>query len=253
MNVNPVAFYVFGVPIYWYGVVISLGLILGTAVAFARTEKYGISQDELLNFALVAVPAGVIGARLAFVIINWDSFAGNWRDMINIRLGGLSIHGAILAAIIVCILFSWIRKLNFWTLADICAPALILGQAVGRWGNYFNQEAYGVPTDLPWALYIDGEFRHPIFFYEFAWNLIVFAYLIYISKKVKMPGGIFLRYLIGYSVGRFFIEWLRADTLYWGSLRAGQVMSVIFIVAALVLLLWRKRRFAADRKGEENK
>ena len=81
-----------------------------------------------------------------------------------------------------------------------------MGQAVGRWGNYFNQEAYGVPTDLPWALYIDGEFRHPIFFYEFAWNLIVFAYLIYISKKVKMPGGIFLRYLIGYSVGRFFIE-----------------------------------------------
>ena len=252
MQIDPVAFRIFGISVYWYGIMISLGMLAGIYVALKRTRHYSISEDELINFALVVVPAAVIGARLAFVISNWESFAGDWLAIINIRQGGLAIHGAIFVAILVCIVYSYVKKMNFWRIADTCAPSLILGQAIGRWGNFFNQEAYGVPTDLPWAMYIDGAYRHPIFLYESIWNLLVFVYLIYISRKEKTDGGIFLRYLIGYSIGRFFIEGVRADTLYWGNLRAGQVVSILLILAGSLLLWWRKNR-RPDTKGGETK
>ena len=145
-------------------------------------------------------------------------------------------------------IYTRFKKLDFWKIADVTAPGLILGQAIGRWGNYFNQEAYGVPTDLPWALYIDGAYRHPIFFYEFVWNLLVFAYLLAVSKKEKTDGGIFLRYLVGYSIGRFFIEGIRDNTMYWGKFRLGQIVSVLLIVVGLALLWWRRQQ-AKDEGG----
>ncbi|NLM53066.1 MAG: prolipoprotein diacylglyceryl transferase [Firmicutes bacterium] len=246
---DPVAFRIFGISVYWYGIMISLGMLAGIYVALKRTRQYGLTEDELINFALVVVPAAVIGARLAFVIANWESFAGDWLAMINIRQGGLAIHGAIFVAIIVCVIYSYIKKMSFWRIADTCAPSLILGQAIGRWGNFFNQEAYGVPTDLPWAMYIDGAYRHPIFLYESIWNLLVFLYLLYVSRKEKTDGGIFLRYLIGYSIGRFFIEGIRADTLYWGNFRAGQVVSILLILVGTLLLWWRKQRQPGSKGG----
>lgn len=240
--VDRIAFHVFGIPVYWYGVMISLGMLLGTMVALRRSKQYGVEEDHLLGFLLVAVPVAIVGARLVFVFANWETMAGDWRAMINLRQGGLSIHGAIFGGIIAGSIYTWVKKINFWTLADICVPGLILGQAIGRWGNYFNQEAYGIPTDLPWALYIDGAYRHPIFFYEFLWNLLVFAYLLIVSRKEKARGAIFARYLIGYSLGRFFIEGVRANTLFWGNLRLGQVVSILLIIVGLLLLWWLKRR-----------
>ncbi|NLZ38284.1 MAG: prolipoprotein diacylglyceryl transferase [Firmicutes bacterium] len=240
--VDRIAFYLFGIPVYWYGVMISLGMLLGTLVALRRTTQYGIDEDQLLSFLLVTVPAAIVGARMVFVFANWETMAGDWPAIINLRQGGLSIHGAILGAIIAGAIYTWVKKIDFWTLADVCVPGLILGQAIGRWGNYFNQEAYGEPTDLPWALYIDGAYRHPIFFYEFIWNLLVFAYLLSVSKKEKVRGAIFARYLIGYSIGRFFIEGVRADTLYWGRFRAGQVVSILLIIVGFLILYWLKRR-----------
>ncbi|NLZ93035.1 MAG: prolipoprotein diacylglyceryl transferase [Firmicutes bacterium] len=240
--VDRIAFHVFGIPIYWYGVMISLGMLLGTLVALHRAKQYGVDEDHLLGFLLVAVPAAIVGSRLVFVFANWETMAGDWRAMVNLRQGGLSIHGAVFGGIIAGSIYTWVKKINFWTLADVCVPGLILGQAIGRWGNYFNQEAYGVPTDLPWGLYIDGAYRHPIFFYEFVWNLLVFAYLLHVSKKEKVRGAIFARYLIGYSIGRFFIEGVRANTLFWGNLRLGQLVSILLIIVGLLLLGWLKRR-----------
>jgi len=250
MQIDPVAFRLFGIDIYWYGIMISLGMLAGVWVGIMRTKYYGISEDELFSFALFAVPTAVVCTRLAFVVANWHLFAGNWRDIFNLRQGGLAIHGGIIGGILACLIFTKVKKISFWRLADLCAPALIIGQAIGRWGNFFNQEAYGIPTDLPWAMFIDGAYRHPVFLYESLWNLVVFAYLIYVTKKETASGGIFARYLIGYSLGRFFIEGVRADTLFWGSLRAGQVVSVILIAVGLVVLWWRKRYGREDRKGE---
>ncbi|MCR3922766.1 MAG: prolipoprotein diacylglyceryl transferase [Firmicutes bacterium] len=239
---DPIAFRLFGIPVYWYGVMISLGMLLGTLVALHRSKQYQVDEDHVLGFLLIAVPVAIVGARLVFVLSNWETMAGDWLAMINLRQGGLAIHGGILGATVAGIVYTHAKKLNFWTLADICAPGLILGQAIGRWGNFFNQEAYGVVTDVPWAILIDGAYRHPIFFYEFIWNLLVFVYLITVSKKEKAPGSIFLRYLVGYSIGRFFIEGLRADTLYWGNLRLGQLVSLLLIVVGILLLMWRKRQ-----------
>ena len=138
-------------------------------------------------------------------------------EVLNIRHGGLAIHGAIIMAIIVAVIFTRIKKVNFWTLADICAPSLILAQAIGRWGNYINQEAYGGPTDLPWGIMVNGVKVHPTFLYESLWNFLVFLFLIWYRKnKKKKEGEVFLLYLSLYSFIRFFIEGLRTDSLMWG-------------------------------------
>ncbi|MGI6659899.1 MAG: prolipoprotein diacylglyceryl transferase [Dethiobacteraceae bacterium] len=248
MQIDPIAFHLFGIPIYWYGVMISSGLLCGTLVALHRAPQYGLDEDDLLTFLLLAVPLAIVGARAVFVAENWQTMAGDFLAIINLRQGGLSIHGALAGGIIAGLIYTRFKKLDFWKIADVTAPGLILGQAIGRWGNYFNQEAYGVPTDLPWALYIDGAYRHPIFFYEFVWNLLVFAYLLAVSKKEKTDGGIFLRYLVGYSIGRFFIEGIRDNTMYWGKFRLGQIVSVLLIVVGLALLWWRRQQ-AKDEGG----
>lgn len=246
--IDPVAFRVLGVPVYWYGVMISLGMLLGLVVTLRRTQQYGIDEDRLIGFLLLAVPLAIVGARFIFVISNWHLY-GDLVSALNVRGGGLSIHGGILGAVLAGIIYTRKTGINFWRLADMCAPGLILGQAVGRWGNFFNQEAYGIETDLPWAMFIDGAWRHPTFLYEFIWNLIVFAFLLYVSKREKTEGGIFLRYLIWYSAGRYWIEGVRADALIWGRFKAGQLVSLVLIHAGLILLWWKKRGVKSEKGG----
>ena len=173
--IDPVAFHLLGLPVYWYGIMIALGMLLGLIVSLRRTKQYGISQDNVIYFLIVAVPLAIVGARFVFVVLNWDFYSGNVPEMFNVRSGGLSIHGGILGATLTGIAYAKGSGINFWRLADLLAPGLVLGQAIGRWGNFFNQEAYGIVTDLPWAMYIDGAWRHPTFLYEFIWNLFVFA------------------------------------------------------------------------------
>ena len=156
--------------------------------------------------------------------------------------GGLAIHGAILTAIIAGYFYVRHYKLDFWQMADIVAPSLIIGQAIGRWGNYFNQEAYGGLTDLPWAMYIDGAYRHPTFLYESIWNLSVFLILIFLRRKDFIKrGDIFLLYLAMYSLGRVFIEGLRTDSLMLGPLKVAQVISILFIIIAAAIAIYRRR------------
>jgi phosphatidylglycerol---prolipoprotein diacylglyceryl transferase len=240
-EINPVAFQIFGFPVYWYGVMISGGLLLGLWVTLARTEKYGFDADQLINFLLLAVPAAVIGTRIGYVVAHWDEFSGNLISVFYLRQGGLAIHGGIIAAILTAYFYARRTKVKFWRLADLCAPGLILGQAIGRWGNYFNQEAYGVETTVPWAMYIAGALRHPTFLYESLWNFLVFGYLLLMSERDRTEGGIFLRYLIWYSAGRYFIEGLRTDSAMLGGFRTAQLLSLVLIHGGLLLLWLRKR------------
>ncbi|MBM7614598.1 prolipoprotein diacylglyceryl transferase [Alkaliphilus hydrothermalis] len=230
---NPIAFEIFGIAVGWYGILIGLGMLLGVIVASYRAKKEGLPEDIVIDLAIYAVPIAVIGARLYYVIFNWGYYVKYPNEIINIRQGGLAIHGAIIAGVLTGYIFCRIKNIYFWKLADICAPSIILGQAIGRWGNYINQEAHGGPTDLPWGILVNGVKVHPTFLYESLWNFGVFIFLLTYSKKKKFEGDIFILYLILYSVARFFIEGLRTDSLMIGPLRTAQVISIITIIGAV--------------------
>lgn len=233
---NPIAFEILGMDIAWYGIIISMGIFFGIYVAIIRARREGLYEDVIYDLALVAVPLAVLGARIYYVIFKWDYYGQNLGRIVRIREGGLAIHGAIITGVITAYIFCRFKKIGFFKLADICAPSLILGQAIGRWGNYFNQEAYGRPTTLPWAISIDGIMVHPTFLYESLWNLGVFIFLLYYTKNRKYEGEIFFYYLILYSVGRFFIEGLRTDSLMLGPLRIAQVISIVIIAVSLLVM-----------------
>ena len=239
---NPVAFKIFGIEVAWYGILISLGILFGILVATYRAKKEGLYDDIIMDLALVAVPVSVIGSRIYYVLFSWEFYKQNPREILNIRKGGLAIHGAIIAGILVGYLFCRYKKIGFWILADVCAPSIILGQAIGRWGNFINQEAHGGPTNLPWGIEIDGVKVHPTFLYESLWNLGVFVFLLYYSDKKKYDGQIFIFYLILYSVARYFIEGLRTDSLMLGSFRVAQLVSIFSIVIAVIIDLTKRKQ-----------
>ncbi len=237
--IDPVAFSVFGLEIRWYGVLIALGMLLGISVVLYHVRKCGEREDWFLDLALMAIPAGLLGARLYYVLFDLPNFSYTWRSVLNFRQGGLAIHGGVLAGVLVGYLYTRYRKVDFFKWADLAMPGLILAQAIGRWGNFFNQEAYGYPTTLPWAMFIAGEYRHPTFLYESIWNLGVFALLIYMLPRKRFDGHIAALYLIGYSAGRFWIEALRTDSLMLGSLRVAQLISLLMAAAGAALYLYR--------------
>ncbi|MGO1478876.1 prolipoprotein diacylglyceryl transferase [Senegalia sp. (in: firmicutes)] len=239
---DPVAFEIFGLSIRWYGIFIASGMIIGALIAVKEARRVGFDEEELINMLIFAIPMAIVGARIYYVIFKWDYYQGNILEMINIRSGGLAIHGGIIGSVLTAIIYCKIRKINFWKLADITAPSIILGQAIGRWGNYANKEAHGGPTDLPWAISVNGENVHPTFFYEFIWNILVFVFLVWFRKnKKKSNGEVFLLYLALYSVGRFFIEGLRTDSLMWGPFRVAQLISIVLIVFSGMLFFIKRK------------
>lgn len=242
-----VAFSIFGLEIRWYGLLIASAVLIGTVLALKEAKRKGVKEETLIDMLLFAVPAAIIGARAYYVIFMWDYYSKNPSQILNIRGGGLAIHGVIIAGALVAIIFAKVRKENFWTLADIVAPSLILGQAIGRWGNFANQEAHGGPTDLPWGIMIDGVKVHPTFLYESIWNLLVFGFLLwYRRKKATVEGEIFVLYLMLYSVGRFFIEGLRTDSLMLGPFRVAQLISLAIIISGGAYLIWKKKKIKAE-------
>mgnify|MGYP000959262969 FL=1 len=241
---NPVAFEIFNIEIRWYGILIASGVLIGTFIAMREARRKGIDEELLLDLLLFAVPAALLGARIYYVIFSWDLYRDNPIEALNFRGGGLAIHGAIIAAVIVAVVFSSKRKQNFWVFGDITAPSLILGQAIGRWGNYINGEAHGGPTDLPWGIMVNGVKVHPTFLYESIWNFFVFLFLLWYSRnKSKVDGEVFLLYLILYSVARLFIEGLRTDSLMWGPIRVAQLISIIGIIIPAAILYNKKKQF----------
>lgn len=243
-QLDPVAFNIFGIDVMWYGIIISIGVILGTAVAMKGAKREGVKEDLVLDLLIVAIPLAIVGARIYYVAFSWDSYAGDIKSILNIREGGLAIHGGLIAATITAYIFCRVKKLKFWKIADIMAPGIVLGQAIGRWGNYVNQEAHGGPTDLPWAITVDGVGVHPTFLYESIWNLGVLGLLLYYRKKGKaFEGEIFLMYIALYSLGRLFIEGLRTDSLMFGGIRVAQLLSASVIIVALYFI-YRNRKLA---------
>lgn len=244
---DPIAFRIFGLEIGWYGIIIAFGMLLAVIVATIRAKREGLHEDTVVDLALYAVPAALLGARLYYVIFNWSYYSRNLNDIYKFRQGGLAIHGGVLAGVLVGYFYCRYKKIGFWRLADVCAPSIILGQAIGRWGNYVNQEAYGGPTNLPWAIEVDGVMVHPTFLYESLWNLGVFFFLLYYTKKKKYTGQIFVLYIILYSIARFLIEGLRTDSLMIGPLRTAQLISILLIIGGLFLdRLLRKNNPSRD-------
>ena len=246
MNVpDPIAFTAFGLEVRWYGIFIATALVLGLLLSIKRAPRYHLQSDDVLDFVLYMTPAIIVGARLYYVLFSFDYYRDHPKEIFAVWNGGLAIHGGIIAGIIVAIIFCRARKINFFTLADTIIPGLPLGQAIGRWGNFFNQEAYGVETTLPWAITVKDPVLgiiqvHPTFLYESLWNLLVFGFLLFYEKRFKqVEGELLFVYLSAYSIGRFFIEGLRTDSLMFLGLRIAQVISLISLiigVAGLVIL-----------------
>lgn len=239
---NPVALTIFGIDIMWYGILICIGILLATFITYKRAPRHGIKSDKVLDYILICVPLGIIGARLYYVIFNWDYYAGDIFRIINIRAGGLAIHGGLIfglgAAVILCLIW----KIRPFNLLDLAIPSIALAQSIGRWGNYFNSEAHGGPTDLPWAVMIDGVPCHPTFLYESIWCMLLFFILIYIDNHRKFEGQVFLLYGILYSAERFFVEALRTDSLMIGPFKQAQLLSLsIIILFTLIYLVLNKK------------
>lgn len=244
--------------IRWYGLLFATGVLLGTWLAQREAIRRGEDPDQLLNVIVYGVMAGLIGARLYYVLFNWGYYGSRPLKILAVWEGGLAIHGGLLAGGLTAVIYSIRKKLPVLTYLDIMAPSAPLGQAIGRWGNFFNQEAFGTPTDLPWKLYIEPyhrppdlatfEYFHPTFLYESLWNLLVFSLLYFLLRRrlQRIPGALLLCYVGLYSVGRFFVEGLRIDSLMLGRLRAAQVMSLALIAISLVGLAWLR---AAARRS----
>lgn len=243
MPPDPIAFSIGPLVIRWYGILMAVALLVGTWLALKEVRRQGLDEDTFLNLILLAAPLGWLGARIYYVIFQWSYYREHLAEIPQIWKGGLAIHGGLIAAILVGLGYTRRFGLDFWQVADIAAPSLILGQAIGRWGNFFNQEAYGYPTNLPWAMYIAGEWRHPTFLYESLWDLGVFALLLWGRHKPWVKrGDVFLAYLALYSLGRFWVEGLRTDSLMLGPLRAAQVVSFLTAAVTLCLLYRRHKR-----------
>ncbi|QGG47063.1 prolipoprotein diacylglyceryl transferase [Heliorestis convoluta] len=240
---DPIAFTIGPITVHWYGIIISSALLIGTYLAHREMIRQGLDPDFLYNLVLFGTPIALLGARFYYVVFNWQYYANDPRQAFYIWHGGLAIYGALIAAF----LFGWYytRKHNqsFLQIADIAAPSLIIGQAIGRWGNFVNQEAYGYPTDLPWAMMIAGEMRHPTFLYESIWNFAAFGLLLYLRRHPSVRRGeVFFAYLALYSTGRFWIEGLRMDSEMIGEFRLAQVLAVLFIGLAFFMVYYRRKK-----------
>lgn len=252
IEVKEIAFRVFGWPIHWYGIIIAAGFLLAVIFCCKKADIYGIEQDDIMDLLIYAVPLCIIGARLYYIIFYLDLYRNsdgglNFSQMVRIWDGGLAIYGAIITAILVALIFCKAKKIRFLALADLGSFGLLIGQLIGRWGNFVNVEAYGAPTDLPWRMGIydtvNGVYQymevHPTFLYESLWNLAGLLLLaLVVAKHRKFDGQIFLGYVAWYGLGRAWIEGLRTDSLYFFStgLRVSQVLAIVSCAAAVVIL-----------------
>lgn len=231
--------------IHFYGLIIAVGMLLAVLYASKRSKEFGLKEDDLIDGVLWVAPFAIICARLYYCIFEWDQYASNPISILYIWNGGLAIYGGVLGAVIGLSVFCKVRKIKATAMMDVVALGLLIGQLVGRWGNFMNREAFGAPTDsfLRMGLYNTAtgavEYYHPTFLYESLWNFVGFLLLHFLSKKRKYDGQVALGYVAWYGLGRAFIEGLRMDSLYWGPFRVSQVLAGVSCVAAVAVLLWQ--------------
>ncbi len=239
-----------GIP--WYSFLIVLGVVCAVFLAEREEKRLGLPKDTTLDLALVVVPCGIVGARLYYVLMSWESFAHNPISVLYIWQGGIAIYGAVIGGALGALVYAGRKKLSFLTLADMIVPGLLLAQAIGRWGNYFNMEAYGPAIENPLFRFFplgvqiltggNWEWHMATFFYESVWNLCGFFALWGMRKRQRQAGNLFCWYMLIYGSGRFVIEQLRQDSLYIGSLRASQYLSLILCAVSAFVLLYRACR-----------
>lgn len=273
-ELNNVAFTVFGLNVYWYGVIIGLGIIISLALAVKEAKRTGQNPDNYMDFTMIAIVICVICARLYYVIFSWDYYSQHLNEIFATRNGGLAIYGGIIGGIATAIVYTKVKKLNFWLFADTTAPSLLLGQIIGRWGNFFNREAFGGYTDGLFAMrYMKEQVSHipqsvldniinvngvqyiqvqPTFLYESLWNLGVFVILMILKRRKKFDGEIFGLYLLGYGLGRVWIEGLRTDQLILGNtgIPVSQLLSAIIIIISIVILYIRYKKIGNLYKND---
>lgn len=246
----------------WYGVIIAFAMLLGFLIANREATKKNMPEGMFIDLMFYIILASLIGARLYYVFFNLDYYLQDPISIIMVNEGGMAIHGGIIGGILAGWIYCSRKNLSFFQVADIAIPSLILGQAIGRWGNFMNQEAHGgevtrnfleslmLPEFIINQMYIDGTYYHPTFLYESIWNIIGFVILILLRPKLKI-GQTLLFYLIYYSVGRFFIEGMRTDSLMIGDvLRTAQVVSIITVIFAIVIWVYRSKKYSLPRYGD---
>lgn len=253
---GPIAFQFGPLTIRWYGILMATAMAVGLWLAYREAKRRGTDPDDLLKTAELALLGGLIGARLYYIAFNWEYYSRFPLKIIAVWEGGLAIHGGLLGGLVVGGVYAWWRRLPLARYLDIVAPSLALGQGLGRWGNFFNEEAFGIPTRLPLKLYVSpphrpleyaqAEYFHPTFLYESVWDFLVFGFLVVVLRHrlERARGSLFLAYLGLYSVGRLLVESLRTDSLMLGPIRVAQLVSGIGIAVALVgvpVLLKRSR------------
>ncbi|RLQ85087.1 prolipoprotein diacylglyceryl transferase [Planomicrobium sp. Y74] len=254
-SIDPVAFSLGPISVHWYGVIIATGIVIAFLVGQREMLKRGMHPEFLTDLLIWAVPLAIVGARIYYVIFEWDNYKDNPGEIIAIWNGGLAIHGALIMSVIVAYIFTKKRNTPFLKVADILAPSILIGQAIGRWGNFINQEAHGgevsraflenlfIPDWIINHMYIDGAYYHPTFLYESLWSFVGIIILLLLRRVNLVRGEMFFFYMIWYSVGRYFIEGMRTDSLYvFGieGLRAAQLVSILAIIIAVVLIIYRR-------------
>jgi len=255
---NPIAIHLGPIAVHWYGVIIATGVIIAVTLAVREGDRRGIKSDDIYDMILWALPAALIAARAYYVIFQWSYYQHHPGEIIAIWDGGIAIYGSLIGAGLVVYFFCRSRFIPVWLMLDVAAPTVILGQAIGRWGNFMNQEAFGRITSLAFLqglhlpnwiinqMLINGAYRQPTYLYESTWDLMGFVILMSLRHYPKLfkQGEVFLGYVMWYSFGRFFIEGMRTDSLMLlGVIRVSQLLSIILFVGALVL--WVSRRRAA--------
>lgn len=283
MALDPIAFSLGPISVRWYGIILGTAALLGLLLAIQEGKRFHIVPDFFMDLLLIGAPSAIIVARIYYVAFKWEDYQGNFLEVFKIWHGGIAIHGALIGAIIGAIIYVRRKGYNFWRIADICAPSLIVGQIIGRWGNFMNQEAHGgpvaetflrdklhLPDFIVDQMYIVDQYFHPTFLYESLWNIVGLVILLVLRRQRFMRAGeLFLSYFIWYSIGRFFIEGLRTDSLAftgpdwlaslmnalwspmmvlfdpgnmaYGNVRIAQLIGVVIIIAAIVLMVARRR------------
>jgi len=229
--------------IHFYGLIIAFGLVLAVIYCCKRSKEFGVKEDDLIDGVLWVTPFAILCARAYYVIFSWESYAADPIKALYIWEGGLAIYGGVLGAVLGMYVFCKFKKLKFATILDMVLLGFLIGQSIGRWGNFFNREAFGAETDFFLRMGLlsteTGKvtFHHPTFLYESVWNAVGFGILHFLSKRRKYDGQIALGYVVWYGLGRAFIEGLRTDSLYWGPFRVSQLLAAVSCLAAAVVLL----------------
>lgn len=263
INISRVAFKVFNTPIYWYGILIALAFLICVLWAMKDSPKFGFIPDTVIDLMLFAAPIAIICARIYYVAFSWEDYKYDLKEIFNIRNGGLAIYGGIIGAVITAYFVARYKKIPTFKFFDVYIPYVALGQAIGRWGNFFNQEAFGTNTNLPWGMtspetraYLSNNAQqlleksgitvypdlpvHPTFLYESIWDFAIFALLLRMRKKKKFDGEVFCLYFLTYSIGRAFIEGLRTDSLMLGHIRVSQLLSVVLAIVFGIFIIYKR-------------